>query len=199
MRGTVLVCDLILFIPAMYFLLDALISKRDSRSTSSTTQHPSLPVITCLLLALIQPSFILIDHGHFQYNNVALALCALSVWLITSDSQLLGSIAFVCALSFKQMSLYFALPVFFYLLRHCFHHASPLKRLATIGCVVILTFAVMFAPFTSSLELLQQGSEPCYVSTWFLMHRMPQCSINEMTWLVVAQVAKVGVATSSFL
>lgn len=36
--------------------------------------HPA----TALLVALLQPCLLLIDHGHFQYNGVCLALCTLA-------------------------------------------------------------------------------------------------------------------------
>ena len=59
---------------------------------------------------------ILIDNGHFQYNNISLGLFVLAVAFILRDRNFLASMAFVLALSYKQMELYHALPFFFYLL-----------------------------------------------------------------------------------
>jgi alpha-1,3-glucosyltransferase len=48
-----------------------------------------------------------------------LGLSALSFSFIIDQKPIFGSISFVCALMFKQMSLFYALPVFFYLLGEC--------------------------------------------------------------------------------
>ena len=58
----------------------------------------------------------MIDNGHFQYNNVSLGLFTLAVALLLKNQELKGSMAFVLALSYKQMELYHALPFFFFLL-----------------------------------------------------------------------------------
>ena len=61
----------------------------------------------------------MIDNGHFQYNNVSLGLFVLAVAFILRDKNLLASLTFVLALSYKQMELYHSLPFFFYLLGLC--------------------------------------------------------------------------------
>ncbi len=75
-----------------------------------------------LLIVLINPTIVLIDHGHFQYNCICLGLTQLAVYfLLKSESVKLkwltcASILFCMALNYKQMELYHALPFFFYLL-----------------------------------------------------------------------------------
>ena len=64
--------------------------------------------------------------------------------------------AFVLALSYKQMELYHALPFFFYLLGLCLRKEKtwPLAflKLAKIGFVVIATFGLVWWPFLPQIE-----------------------------------------------
>jgi hypothetical protein len=98
--------------------------------------------VTAVVSLLVNPALIIIDHGHFQYNNISLGLavscllhytlqfgninaptinptmgmpCTLQVGavvLIARRRYLGGAILFCCSLNHKQMSLYFA-PAFF--------------------------------------------------------------------------------------
>lgn len=139
---------------------------------------------------MIQPAIILIDHGHFQYNTVALGLSLWSIYYITKKEDtnshrtspnmincFIGSIFFCCALSFKQMTLYYAPAIFFYLLGRCFATADSsstdatndiknsestksntiqsirsylstiIYRVAVLGITVVGTFVLLWWPF----------------------------------------------------
>lgn len=107
MRLTVLACDALLFLPAVLLAMRAMHGgARESRWRSALL---SFLVWTC-------PPFLLIDHGHFQYNCFSLGLVAYAVWLHWRGRDRLGGAAFVLALAFKQMSLYYAPAFFAYLL-----------------------------------------------------------------------------------
>jgi uncharacterized membrane protein len=71
------------------------------------------------LALLTLPSFVLIDHGHFQYNAAMLGLVAWTIIFIRLQRPLLAACSFSLALLFKQTALYFALPVFSVLLSLC--------------------------------------------------------------------------------
>lgn len=73
-----------------------------------------------VLILLLQPSLIIIDHGHFQYNCISLGLALWGITAVASDHKIIGSVAFSLALNYKQMELYHALPFFFYLLGKSF-------------------------------------------------------------------------------
>jgi alpha-1,3-glucosyltransferase len=136
MRATVLVLDLLVYGTAVWYST----YKGDKKS------------LWAVMIALVQPAILLIDHGHFQYNTVALGL---SMAAFTSMVQgpafehcVWGGFYFVLALNFKQMTLYFAPVVFFYLLGRCM--ARPqwfLPRIVWLGFVVLLTFYVLWEPF----------------------------------------------------
>ena len=101
-------------------------SNSDAYYNLSTTDYDSL---LTLVLVLINPTIVLIDHGHFQYNCISLGLTQLAVYFLlnTSANQrnqssiklkwlICASALFCMALNYKQMELYHALPFFFYLL-----------------------------------------------------------------------------------
>jgi alpha-1,3-glucosyltransferase len=67
-------------------------------------------------MVLTSPLLILIDHGHFQYNCVALGLSMWAAYMCAEESLIIGSILFAVALNFKQMTLYYALAFFAFIL-----------------------------------------------------------------------------------
>ena len=139
--------DILIFVPAI-----AIFSRNRQVSTE-------LKLVT-LTLFLTYPGLILIDHGHFQYNNISLGLFIWAVAFILSGQELLGSMMFVLALSYKQMELYHALPFFFYLLGICVKREvswfSTFFKLFKIGSVVILTFGLVWWPFIQDLTQFEQ-------------------------------------------
>lgn len=57
-----------------------------------------------LVALLLQPAELLVDHGHFQYNNLSLGLTLGAVAAIASGRQLLGAALFSLSLNHKQAS-----------------------------------------------------------------------------------------------
>ena len=108
-----------------------------------------------LLVCLMQPLYSLVDHGHFQYNCVANGLVVWTAVCVTSGRPMLGALLFSLALNFKQMHLYFALPVFFYLLSTSLYDQYGVAkvtlrgvfRVVCLGIIVISTFTLLWAPF----------------------------------------------------
>ena len=136
MRATVLVLDMLLFGSAVYY---------------STIQRDRDGALWTIVLTLCQPAILLIDHGHFQYNTVALGLAIWSFHYMTQTkftNCIYGSILFCLALNFKQISLYYAPAVFCYLLGRCM--AVPkyfVVRFLALGITVVLTFFMLWEPF----------------------------------------------------
>ncbi|EQC42381.1 hypothetical protein SDRG_00118 [Saprolegnia diclina VS20] len=135
MRATVLICDLVVFIPSLALLAKCVYDKQ------------WMLRMELLMLMLLQPAFILIDHGHFQYNNVSLGLTTLAVVCILRDYNFVGAVCYCLALNFKQMSLYYAPAITFYLLAKCVYGPRFLSLFATLATAVLLTFSVLWAPF----------------------------------------------------
>ncbi|VEU44937.1 unnamed protein product [Pseudo-nitzschia multistriata] len=137
MRATVLVLDLLIYGRAVWY----------------ATYEGDRKSLWTILIALCQPAILLIDHGHFQYNTVALGLSisAFSQMVkINFSSCVWGGFFFAMALNFKQMTLYYAPVVFFYLLGRCTAGSRWrwfFPRILWLGGVVLLTFCVLWEPF----------------------------------------------------
>lgn len=75
--------------------------------------------LATLIAVLLQPAAVLIDHGHFQYNNISLGLTAGAAAAIGAGHDMLGSMLYCLALNHKQMALYYAPAFFGHLLGKC--------------------------------------------------------------------------------
>ncbi|KAK9717249.1 Glucosyltransferase-like protein [Basidiobolus ranarum] len=146
MRTTVIFFEYLIYIPAMIFFY-----KYQAKHASWSVRNAGL------LLVLLQPALILIDNGHFQYNSIMLGFTAWAIVCFLHDFDVVGSVMFCLALSFKQMSLYYALPIFAYLLGKCIKgRMNGIYLLVKLGITVILVFGLCLAPFfTSASDILQ--------------------------------------------
>jgi alpha-1,3-glucosyltransferase len=103
MRMSVVISDLLFFyVPTIIYVSSLKLNQRVSN------------IILLFLLSI--PGFILIDHGHFQYNCVMLGLVFSSFLSILFNQPIMSCIFFTIALSTKQMSMYYALAFFSILL-----------------------------------------------------------------------------------
>lgn len=138
MRATVIVSEYLIYIPAL-----VIFNRRLAKSSGSNIWQTSV----ALMAILLQPSVILIDHAHFQYNTVMLGFTLAAMANLLADRLLWSCVFFVAALGFKQMALYYAPVVFAYLLGICFQPKINLSRLMAIAITTIASFAFLFAPF----------------------------------------------------
>jgi len=165
MRATVLFLDFTIYFSAVWVLATSL--SVNNNKVGDDDHHTNLRgkrFWTILVLSLLQPSLILIDHGHFQYNAVSLGLTLWSFYFMTKTGNnqkksycVWGSILFCLALNFKQMTLYYAPAVFFYLLGRCFArkegetqsklYLNAFGNIFSLGITVIMTFFVQWYPF----------------------------------------------------
>lgn len=134
MRGTVLLADSFVLLPALSML------------------SPT-PAVTVALL----PALLLMDHAHFQYNGVSLGLCVLAFALYKRRRDAMAAAAYTTAVYFKHLCLYFALALFTYHLdRLC--RASSIRtgvRYAgtVVGAISVLT-VLSFAPWLHDKQLM---------------------------------------------
>ena len=137
-----------------------------------------------LVAILMQPAIILIDHGHFQYNNVMLGFVFASMSSILAGRLLWGCVFFVSALCFKQMALYYAPAMFAYLLGVCIHPRPNLLRFTLISAVTIGSFAIMFAPlFLGALyEHTQKSSSSVDAKPLLVLTPLP-IKIDNKSWM----------------
>jgi len=151
MRASVLVSEYIIYVPAVIFF-----SRQYAR-----LEHVTIWESTIALAAiLMQPTTILIDHGHFQYNTVMLGFVVAFLACITNRAYGLSCVFFVAALGFKQMALYYAPAVFAVLLGSCvFPTIQPVRFLA-IAATTVISFVVLFLPLMLAPVFEGQQNKP---------------------------------------
>ncbi|KAF8746647.1 ALG6 ALG8 glucosyltransferase family, partial [Rhizoctonia solani] len=146
MRMSVLILELLVYIPAVYVYTRIALPGRSRR-----TQN------IALLSVLLQPALILVDHGHFQYNSVMLGLALWAVNMFHLGYDVIGAVFFVASLGFKQMALYYAPAVGSYLLGKCFwlgkNHGT--RHFAHLALTTSLSFVLLFLPFLTPSLLTQ--------------------------------------------
>lgn len=137
MRATVIISEFLIYIPAIVIFI---------RKFAKLQGVPSWNSNIALTAILLQPATILIDHVHFQYNNVMLGLVLAFMSSILSGRLLWSCVFFVMALGFKQMALYYAPTVFAYLLGACIFPNINVPRLFGITLVTVISFALLLLP-----------------------------------------------------
>lgn len=153
MRYSVLVVDLIIFIPAVFWFFNEFFKIKNTYQISR---------ITAITITILYPGLILIDHGHFQYNCVSLGLFVASVASMYSDKTVLACFFFSMALNYKQMELYHALPFFFYYIGFVyetykkFSFIIVLRQISVLVFTVTLSFILLWAPFISDQKQIFQ-------------------------------------------
>ncbi|KAL0938734.1 glucosyltransferase [Colletotrichum truncatum] len=136
MRATVIVSEYLIYIPAVVVFV-----RRFSRHSGV----PSWTAWMALVAILLQPSTILIDHVHFQYNTVMLGFVLASISSMVAGRYLWSAVFFVAALGFKQMALYYAFSVFSFLLGSCLFPLRP-GRFFGIALATVAAFALLILP-----------------------------------------------------
>ncbi|SPN97793.1 related to glucosyltransferase [Cephalotrichum gorgonifer] len=137
MRATVVVSEFLIYVPAAVIFI-----RRYSRLSGVSAWSMSL----ALTGFLMQPATILVDHVHFQYNTVMLGLVLASMSSLLAERFLWAAVFFVAALGFKQMALYYAIPIFAYLAGSCFSPRFNPGRLFGIAAVTVVSFALLVLP-----------------------------------------------------
>ncbi|AET38542.1 dolichyl-P-Glc:Man(9)GlcNAc(2)-PP-dolichol alpha-1,3-glucosyltransferase Ecym_3027 [Eremothecium cymbalariae DBVPG len=138
MRITVLLSELVCYIPAVMYFTRWIGRHRN--------QSPIGQYVACAAI-LFQPSLILIDHGHFQYNCVMLGLVVYTINNLLDEFYGFAAICFVLSLGFKQMALYYSPVIFAYLFsRSAYYPRFNFPRFAGIAIATLLTFGALYAP-----------------------------------------------------
>jgi alpha-1,3-glucosyltransferase len=137
MRASVIVSEYLVYVPAIIIFL-----RHYTRAHGVGTTSASVALVAILM----QPSTILVDHGHFQYNTVMLGFVVATLSSLYAGRLLWACVFFVAAIGFKQMALYYSPVIFAYLLGSCLApHLRP-GRLLSISVITLLAFTILFAP-----------------------------------------------------
>ncbi|RKF57402.1 putative dolichyl pyrophosphate Man9GlcNAc2 alpha-1,3-glucosyltransferase [Erysiphe neolycopersici] len=137
MRATVIMSEYLIYIPAIIFFVQT--SKR-AQGAHSWSANIALTAI------LLQPATILIDHVHFQFNNVMLGFVVASMSCILAGKMKWGCFLFVLALAFKQMALFYAPAIFAYLLGICIYPNFNIRQFIGISITTLASIFLILLP-----------------------------------------------------
>ncbi|KAG8996199.1 glycosyl transferase [Tulasnella sp. 427] len=106
----------------------------------------------------LHPSFLIVDHIHFQYNGFMFGILLWSILMAKEGNKLASGFLFAVLLNFKHIYMYLAPAYFIYLLRSfCMTpQGTPLpKQFLTLANTVIVVFVVSLGPFVALGQLPQ--------------------------------------------
>lgn len=156
MRFSSLLSELLIYFPPTFQFI-SMMGKKMNLSR--------MDQIVIAFIILSQPGLILIDHGHFQFNSVMLGLFLFSLIDLIKGNLVLASIWFMGSILFKQMSLYYAPFIFFYILSKLFTNKYSNKKtkkfekllktlksfhfidLILLSLTIFITVVVILSPF----------------------------------------------------
>lgn len=148
MRISVLISDILIFHTSLQYLLNTIYEYKIKDKKILT--YNRVKIIITLCFVLLNPTILLIDHGHFQYNSVMLGLFLFSVAFLIRKFFSLSIIFILLSINFKQMAAYYAFPYVFYCLRHTFKSNSIIKSFLYFIFyifVFIATLLVIWSPW----------------------------------------------------
>ena len=110
-----------------------------------------------LFLILSNPLMIIIDHGHFQFNNVMHGLFIISLFFLYTDNYILAIIFFSFCVNFKQMGLYYAIPFPLYVIKKLFfENKNNYNIIISLIYVIIYTIITLLVNIIIYLPWLKE-------------------------------------------
>jgi alpha-1,3-glucosyltransferase len=105
-----------------------------------------------LFILLVSPIFIIIDHGHFQFNQVIHGLFIFSIYFLYKGNIFFGISFFILCINFKQMGLYYSIPIFLYIIKDTLNLSNNnifqfIFYIIKYTIYVIFTFILIWAPW----------------------------------------------------
>ena len=95
------------------------------------------------ILILLNPLMIIIDHGHFQYNNVMHGFFVFAVFVLLNDQYIFAIIFLVFCVNYKQMGLYYAIIFPCYVMKKLFFSGEKNLKRYLISCLYIIFYGVI--------------------------------------------------------
>ena len=126
MRLFALISDILIFHIAVHFLCYKIFIK-DKINKNKNPSYFNYFVINFLIL--LNPLMIIIDHGHFQYNNVMHGFFVFAVYFLLNGQYFFAIIFLSFCVNFKQMGLYYAIIFPLYVLKIIFFWRKKFKKL----------------------------------------------------------------------
>ena len=139
MRFFALFSDFIVFHIAVHFLCYKIFIK-DKINKNKKPSYFKYFIIN--LLILLNPLMIIIDHGHFQYNNVMHGFFVFAVYFLLNDKYFLAIIFLSFCVNFKQMGLYYTIVFPLYVLKKLFFSGEKNFKKYFISFLYIIFYGI---------------------------------------------------------
>ncbi|KAG8886505.1 glycosyl transferase [Tulasnella sp. 331] len=143
-RTTVIVTELVMGAALLRFI----------RGTS--TNRTMQTIISASIF--LHPSFLIVDHIHFQYNGFMFGILLWSILMARNGNKLFSGFLFAVLLNFKHIYMYLAPAYFVYLLRsYCLTPQGSLRlpQFMKLANAVIIVFVLSLGPFAIMGQLPQ--------------------------------------------
>ncbi|KAI6227232.1 putative dolichyl pyrophosphate Glc1Man9GlcNAc2 alpha-1,3-glucosyltransferase [Aphelenchoides besseyi] len=153
-RLSVVICDIVFYLGCAFLSDSSLEKNGESKSYVDRLKF------TLFGLLIMNPSLLLLDNIHFQYNSMMYGLFCIAVAFLLRAQWLKSAFVFSVLLNFKHIYLYYA-PALIGIFSAAFLlpiNFGLVKRTLQLGLVVATPLIVSFGPFvfTGGLEALTQ-------------------------------------------
>lgn len=194
LRATVLALDPLLALSASLYLGSLQQSTAPSNRMwwrwAPPTRSEESKHLFGIILLLFNPSLIIVDNIHFQYNILAISCLFLSLFVVNASAFSLASIGFAVTVNLKHTLFPLALPLVIYVLAYHYHclsqpqtqpHNNDNQRSAitnaalSIVCTAFATTLALVGPWvpffiTGGLPLLMQMKQRLFPFDRGLFH-----------------------------
>src|SRR5699024_2585506 len=92
-----------------------------------------------------------------RFNSISLGFLLWTVVLLRKEQDILAAVLFCLALNYKQMALYYSLPIFFFLLSRCLNEKKivwMVGKFVALAMTVLFTFGLLWLPYLSNVDSL---------------------------------------------
>ncbi|KAK4524337.1 hypothetical protein GAYE_SCF03G2237 [Galdieria yellowstonensis] len=144
LRLSVVLSDAIFLLPACLQLCLRISKKKDDDS------------IWLFVTTALEPCLLLIDHGHFQYNGVSIALVLWSIIALLEDDLVRACIFYTCSIHFKQTSLYYSICFASYFFSKLKTQQKWKRKLFQCVMVTLFVFLIIWWPWLKDWKSFSQ-------------------------------------------
>ncbi|GJQ11311.1 hypothetical protein GpartN1_g3102.t1 [Galdieria partita] len=145
LRLSVILSDVIFLLPACLQLCLKVSVNRNNEA------------LWLFITTTVEPCLLLIDHGHFQYNGVSIALVLWSAISLLNYNFVWACLFYICSIHFKQTSLYFSLCFASYFFSRLKTQQRWKLKLLQCAIVTILLFVIIWWPWLKDWKSFSQA------------------------------------------
>lgn len=140
MRTTSVLTDLTVYMPATWLISRQLVPR-----------HHSSVQLGFFCLFQFMPTLLVIDHGHFQYNSLMLALSLFSFYSLLKKRLVLATVCLTLGINFKVTTLFYSLTMATAVVTRAMRRRWWAWELLRLVLAVTIVFVFLWWPVAGSL------------------------------------------------